>query len=239
MMLSAIRLLLGPFLLLQGARVRRNILRLPEPSGNQTGQTGSGSHLSLLLLGDSSIAGVGAETQQNALSGKLSGVLGSSHSVSWTVHAKTGWTTADALDALTEITPSQTDVVVIALGVNDVTTETGIATWLKTYSELLERVKTDFKPKIVVISDLPEMGTFPALPHPLRWYLGKQAKAHGLALAQHFSEESLVCILPLRFDLDSSAMAEDGFHPGPKVYEEWAGKLASVIQNRMAKTPAG
>ncbi len=239
MMLSILRLILGPVLLWQGARVRRDILRLPEPSGHRSGQAGSGPALSVLLLGDSSIAGVGAETQQEALSGKLSQLVGQTHQVSWIMRGKTGWTTADALESIPDIAAGQTDVIVIALGVNDVTTETGIPTWLKTYSLLIQQLGARFKPRLIVISGLPEMGAFPALPWPLSWYMGMQAKAHETALFQHFEAEPLVRILPLQFDLDASAMAEDGFHPGPQVYEDWAVQIADLIMSELPETPAG
>ena len=48
-MRAAIRLLLGPVLLWQGARVRRDILRLPEPEGPRQGGQGG---LRILILGD-------------------------------------------------------------------------------------------------------------------------------------------------------------------------------------------
>lgn len=49
-------LLLGPLLLYQGFRVRRNILLLPEPPGERTGTAGSGPLLRLLVTGDSAAA---------------------------------------------------------------------------------------------------------------------------------------------------------------------------------------
>ena len=59
-------LLLGPLLLYQGFRVRRNILLLPEPPGERTGTAGDGPPLRLLVTGDSAAAGVGAAHQQSA-----------------------------------------------------------------------------------------------------------------------------------------------------------------------------
>jgi serine protease Do len=48
-------LLLGPLLLYQGRRVRRNIPLLPEPPGERTGVAGTGPPLHLLVTGDSAL----------------------------------------------------------------------------------------------------------------------------------------------------------------------------------------
>ena len=57
---------LGPVLLAQGHYVRRVTPRLPEPEGLRQGVEGSGPPLRLLILGDSSAAGVGVATQAEA-----------------------------------------------------------------------------------------------------------------------------------------------------------------------------
>ena len=233
MLLYLLRFLLGPVLLWQGSRVRRDILRMPEPVGSRAGTTGTGTPLSLLLVGDSSIAGVGATTQDQALSGRLVERLTQTRRVTWQVIGKTGWTTEDALQALSAHTPHPTDIVILSLGVNDVTTETGISTWLKTYSHLIETLRHDWQAKALVLSGLPLMGAFPALPQPLRWYLGLQAAAHQNALFEKFQRDLDTICLPLVFDLDISAMAEDGFHPGPLVYDAWAQKIETVIRERL------
>src|SRR5689334_20066239 len=62
---------LVPLLALQGRRVRRVTPRLPEPPGPRAGLAGDGPPLRLLILGDSSAAGVGAPSQDEALSGRL------------------------------------------------------------------------------------------------------------------------------------------------------------------------
>ena len=80
------------------------------------------------------------------------------------------------------------------------------------------------------------MGAFPALPQPLRWYIGQQADAHQKALFQNFASAPDIAIVPLIFDLEVSAMASDGFHPGPEVYDAWAADLAWVIQERLPQT---
>ncbi|MEM7686076.1 MAG: SGNH/GDSL hydrolase family protein [Pseudomonadota bacterium] len=234
MSIAAIRILLGPVLLWQGKQVRRTILRLPEAEGPRTGQSGSGAPLSVLLLGDSSVAGVGADTQTDALSGRLIDRLSTTHHVTWRVIAKTGWTTRDARYALADIATEAFDVVVLSLGVNDVTTETGLKPWLTLYHDLLNALQQTCQPKLIVVNGLPPMGRFPALSQPLRWYLGQQAIAHEAALFATLSNKPGIATLPLTFDLEVSAMARDGFHPGPAVYDAWAADIAACIQSHIS-----
>ena len=70
MWLKLSTLVLLPVLFVQGTKVRKNTPRLLEASGDREGIVGKGRPLSLLILGDSAAAGVGVETQQDALSGR-------------------------------------------------------------------------------------------------------------------------------------------------------------------------
>ncbi|MEM9062604.1 MAG: SGNH/GDSL hydrolase family protein [Pseudomonadota bacterium] len=237
MSLAAIRILLGPALLWQGARVRRDILRLPEAAGARDGQIGQGPPLSILLLGDSSIAGVGAASQDEALAGRLTERLRTEYTVTWKVVGMTGWTTRDGHDALAALSDSQFDVVVLSLGVNDVTTETGLNNWLQLYRDLLDHIRQNQRPKLIIVNGFPPMGRFPALPQPLRWYLGQQAVAHERELFKLLADDPGIVTLPLVFDLDVSAMAPDGFHPGPPVYDAWAEDVATLILQSLPKAP--
>ena len=54
---------LFPILIPQGLYVSITVPRLPEPTGERVGEVGHGSPLRLLIVGDSSAAGVGVATQ--------------------------------------------------------------------------------------------------------------------------------------------------------------------------------
>ena len=99
------RIALGPLLLAQGAWVRRVTPRLPEAAGPRSVCTGAGPALSLLVTGDSSAAGVGVDTQEEALAGQLAARLAAARRVRWTVLARTGLDTRE-LAALLESLPA-------------------------------------------------------------------------------------------------------------------------------------
>ena len=225
-MRALVRILLGPILLWQGARVRRTILRLPEATGPRQG---GADGLRVLILGDSSAAGVGVETQDAALSGRLAAAL-APISVQWQVLATTGWTTADGLAALDRLGDARFDAAILCLGVNDITTETGLVRWLEIYSQVLGRLAGRHGVARVYLCGLPPMGRFPALPQPLRWFMGLQADAHDRALAHLASRRAWTRHLPVESDLPASAAAVDGFHPGPLVYAELGERFAAAIR---------
>lgn len=228
------RIVLFPVLIVQAIAVRRTAQQLSEPPGPRSGRRGEGRVLRVLIIGDSSAAGVGAGSQETALSGQLSKGLAQQFLVDWRLVAKTGATTRSTIRTLKKQLPRRWDVVVVALGVNDVTRAVPRAIWLRQLGELVDVLEQRFDAKRIYLSGLPPMGQFPLLPHPLRWVLGRQARRLDQGL-QTFAENQARCrYLALEVTEDPARMAEDGFHPGPSIYAEWAAQLASAITSDWA-----
>ena len=222
---------LGPLLLYQGRKVRLNTPRLPEPPGARSGVQGEGRPLSLLILGDSAAAGVGASHQREALAGKLAAGLSTDCLLDWQLIAKTGATTAATLKAFDSLVDGKFDIVVLSLGVNDVTGNVPLSSWLGQQQVLRTRCFDQLGAKLVISSGLPPLGGFPALPQPLRWYLGRRADQFDSALAAALQNEQGSQYLSLRFSNDPALMASDGFHPGPGIYKQWAARVAAAIRS--------
>jgi len=224
-------LLLSPLLLAQGLHTRRRTPKLPEPPGPRQGVAGSGEPLRLLIIGDSAAAGVGAGDQREALSGQLSDRLAERFRVEWLLHAETGATTESTIASIGQLEPKPHDVALTSLGVNDVTSGVGLDKWLGQQRVLRELLKERFGVSLVVHSGLPPMHGFPALPQPLRWYLGSRATRFDRALEAELADHPYARFLSLRFTVDPAHIATDGFHPGPPVYREWARRAAELIIN--------
>lgn len=231
-MKDLISFLLAPILVLQGIYARIVTPKLPEPSGPRWGVSGRGPKLSMLVLGDSSAAGVGAATQAEALSGCLIRILEKRRRVNWEVIAHSGARTRDVIETLKNRSMPAIDVAVVAIGVNDVTSRVSVSRWLAQHHELLEILKNRCCVDSVLISQLPPMGKFPALPRLLRNYLGRRAHEFDHARARWAQEQVGVKIIPVGFDLhDKTLIASDGFHAGPRGYEFWADVVAQQILN--------
>ncbi|HWY24935.1 MAG TPA: SGNH/GDSL hydrolase family protein [Nevskia sp.] len=224
------RLVLAPILLVQAIRVRRAVPRLPEAAGEREGEDGAGPRLRILVLGDSSAAGVGAATQSEALVGRLVAALRPAYSVHWKLIAQTGWTSADAIQHLRNNPAASFDIAVIALGVNDVTAGRSLRIWLRNLAELAGLLRNRYSVRHILMSGLPPMHAFPALPHPLRWYLGASARRLDRVLAAWAGGQGDCSHVALDFGLDPALAASDGFHPGPSAYAIWAEAMASRIR---------
>ena len=234
-----LRLMLAPVLLVQALYVGLRAQRLPEAAGARTGQCQGpdcgpndslGAPLRLLIVGDSSAAGVGAAEQGQALAGQLSLALGAHRSVDWTLFAKTGATTRSTLRRLHTLSPSRYDIAVVALGVNDTTRGASAAAWTRRMTQLFDRLHHTYGAQHIYISQLPPMGRFPLLPQPLRWVLGRHAARLDRSLAQlcHIHPQAQYVVIDM--EMDTTLMASDGFHPGPQVYTIWAQILADQMR---------
>lgn len=220
---------LGPLLLLQGLRVRRGTPRLPEPPGPRSGRAGAGSPLRLLIAGDSAAAGVGAASQDEALAGRLVAELSERRALDWQLEAQTGYTTADAHEHLGALPEDRFDAVVLSLGVNDVTGGMGLRCWLTRQAALADLLQARFEPHAVLFTALPPMHLFPALPQPLRWYLGARARDFNVALADWVHRRPGCHLVVPDYQPDPAHIASDGFHPGPAAYRAWAVRVARDI----------
>ncbi|GAB2993819.1 hypothetical protein GCM10010960_08690 [Arenimonas maotaiensis] len=222
-------LLLSPVLLLQALYVRRYALRLPEPEGPRTGCTGDGTPLSLLILGDSAAAGVGAASQQQALAGQLVTRLAARHRVDWTLWAKSGRASRQVLALLEREDAHPFDVALTSIGVNDITGGVRLSDWLVQQARIRELLRTKFGVRRIVLSEVPPMQHFRALPQPLRWMLGERARRLNQALARSVAGEADVRVLSVTLPPDGDYLAEDGFHPNATAYALWAQQAAALI----------
>lgn len=227
--------LLAPLLLIQGILVRKRTPLLPEPAGTRKGEIGEGKSLRLLIVGDSSGAGVGVEHQKDALLGRLKEHLSGDYKLIYQLIAKTGTTTQSTLDYLTQSSQklAQFDVVVISLGVNDITSGVALGKWLSYQHKLREYLTKQLGAQHIICSGMPPMDSFPALPQPLRWFLGLRAKEFDEHLQHAIAPFAHLHYIFLRVSDDPSLMASDGFHPGKGVYAMWAEAIAEKIKTLM------
>ncbi|CAN7336644.1 SGNH/GDSL hydrolase family protein [Pseudorhodoferax sp. LjRoot39] len=228
----AAKIALGPVLLLQGRSVRSRALRLPEASGPRSGTAGAhhpGSPVRLLFVGDSSAAGVGVDHQDGALAAPTAALLSerTGTPVQWQLVARSGVNTQEALALLlAHGTLQPADLLVTALGVNDVTAQRTPRQFLADYAALLQAVRDRTGAAAAVVNGVPPLHVAPAVPQPLRWYLGGCARRLDASLRQWIDARPDCTHLPLQWAGAARDMARDGFHPGPDQYRQWAARVA-------------
>lgn len=222
-----------PIVAIQGIKVRKNTPRLPEASGDREGVVGSGKPLSLLIIGDSAAAGVGVETQQDALSGAIITELGNEFTLTWKLQAQTGNTTQQVIQTAKQISDQQYDIVITSIGVNDVTKFTSARSWLKQQKQLFIDIQNRFNPKLIIVSGVPPMQHFPALPNPLAWLFGKYAAQMNQVLQQWLMPQDKFKFIQYdikEFQALNLPMASDGFHPSKEIYAIWGQKVAFLVR---------
>jgi lysophospholipase L1-like esterase len=223
--------LMAPVLFCQGKYVRLVTPKLPEAAGSRRGVSGRGVPLRLLFLGDSAAAGVGVETQDDALVGHTVRRLHDRFCVSWKLEAFTGATTRTIIERLKTVEPEPFATVALSLGVNEVTHGRRVTTWLAELDELAHLLRKKFSAQRMIWSGVPSMHEFPALPQPLRWYLGSRASLLDCVLRTWVEAQKDCEFIAVPASGYGSMMAEDGFHPGPKVYELWGAAVARCLDS--------
>ncbi|SFA72706.1 Lysophospholipase L1 [Amycolatopsis marina] len=228
---TAATVLLAPALLIQGRRVRRTTPRLPDAAGPTGGGTGAGSPLDLLVLGESTVAGVGARDHEEALTGQLASALAerSGRAVRWRALGRSG---ADARTVHAELLESacerRADLVVIALGVNDTVGLHGATRYRQDLLRLIGALRARLGAPPVLLAGVPPMSRFPTLPQPLRAVLGIRSRVLDSAAAELAALPGVLHAPMPAALLDPDSFADDGFHPGPAGYRIWAEQLAAL-----------
>ncbi|TVP71971.1 MAG: SGNH/GDSL hydrolase family protein [Rhodobacteraceae bacterium] len=218
---------LAPLHAAQMLGVIARVPRLPEAAGARAGSCGQGQALRLLVLGDSSAAGVGVAHQDQALVGQICVHLGRMHHLDWQLCARSGATTAGALRLLAAAR-APVDVVVLALGVNDVLRQTPLRRFAAGQAALIDQLRAEYGARLILASAVPPLGAFEVFPMPLRAHLGRRADALDAELQRVCAARDGVVHVP--FDLDPAPhwLAADGLHPGAALYAEWGQRMAGL-----------
>ena len=262
--------LLAPIYLYQGRKIKRDTVRLPEPNGERHGQVQLNdaieslkeAHkrtLNLMVVGDSAAAGVGSETQQEALVGNLIPVLTQQSAIqnqfdtlNWSLQATTGHTSFDILRRLYVLTaPSQpVDVMVLSVGVNDTTSKVSVDKWQQQIESIIAIAQRKFGVRELIFLSLPPMAQMPAIPAPLSNFVGAKASILDNTLQQVCAAHDSVTYMATDFPrmiaehsngtpIDIKVMfASDGFHPSSLMYGYWAQQLSELIIQLLNPSPS-
>jgi lysophospholipase L1-like esterase len=197
---------------------------------------GNGDPLQLVVLGDSTVAGVGSRTVAESLPVLLAQRV--AERLGRDVHV-VGYGRAGARtdDVRTEQVPTLldegVDVVVIVAGANDVTHATATGT-LRDQTAALLRAAADRTGAPVVLGGIPRFRAVPALAEPLRTVVDVAAVPRRAAQRQAAAETGsrfvdIAAEASPRFVGVPASMSSDGFHPSGVGYGFWADALAPAV----------
>ena len=242
-MLMAILLL--PVLYVAGRRVLKNMPKLPEPT-DTVGfvDVDAEREFQLLILGESTMAGVGVASHAEGFAGSVAQLLATqtNKNIHWQVHAKSGYTAKQiAKKIVPTITMSSADLIMIGLGANDTFTLNPPWCWQRHIRTLIQQLRQAYPHAPIIFLHMPPIRTFPALPPLLRFFMGNQAALLSNALAQtiahypniYFPEESFSLH---RWQQQANGSYEqlfsDGVHPSELAYGLWAKEIAKYMSSQ-------
>ena len=213
----------APVLVAQARRLRRDTPRLPDAAQPWQGTVDGPDPIRLLVLGDSTAAGAGADTQDDALPGNLARELAqrTGRGVAWRAVGRNGATTRDIVtDYLDDATGAEYDIAFLTVGANDalgLRPRWAFGRDLRTIIARLRAVSP-----LVLMSSLPAFSRFELLPNPLRWnlYLHSQSLEDEARAIVAGTEGAHISPPPPPYT--EGFFATDLFHPSASGYRDWA-----------------
>jgi lysophospholipase L1-like esterase len=221
-----------PLALPLALHTRRTALRLPVAEGEPCGIAAAhfpGQPLRLLLIGESTVAGVGVSHFEQSLASCLAAALAERlrRPVRWRACGENGITASQAHERLLPLALAEpADLALLVFGVNDTTHLTPSERWQQALAGMADALGE--RGCRVVFSGVPPLQHFTALPWLLRQLMGWRASlldAELQGLAQRLG--ALHCRLDLPFE--AHYLAEDGYHPSALGYRQWANGLAERL----------
>ncbi len=223
------------------------------PPGGEPG----GEPVNLVVLGDSTVAGVGSPSLEESLPVLVAERVAERlhrpvHVIGFGVSgARTATVLENQVPMLAELDPDAStasrpgsaapaagpDVVLIVIGGNDVTHVTPPWAMRRQTAALIEGAR-EVSGAPVVIGGIPQFRTVPALLQPLRWAVGRYANVlreaqRGAARAAGAPYVDIAALASPRFIGKPESMSSDGFHPAPLGYSFWADALAPAVANAL------
>ena len=229
---AALSWLLVPVALISGLGVRKTTLRLPPPRGRPKGQVGDGeAEIRLLVLGDSSAAGVGADRIEDTLGPQLAACLNQAtgKTVMWRNAGANSAVAAQVRDfVVPNIEERDFTHVVLAVGTNDAKNFLTRSRFKKGFGGLLYAAHARWPEARVYWSPVISMRDVPALPPVLAFILSLRAQIINATGRQLCRERYAMAIDPLPVE-GPEGFAIDGFHANALGYEHWARHVAGFI----------
>lgn len=215
---------LAPVLLVQGRQLRRNIPRLPDAALPWVGSLEGPDPVKVLVLGDSTAAGVGAETQDDALAGQLARYIleRCGRGASWRAVGRNGATARDLItDYLDEATETPADLVFLTIGANDALALRSRGAFRRDVVTVVETMRQANPHALILVSLMPRFDRFDTLPQPVKWNLALHAASLDDGARLGVAGSPGVFAIPKPIPYTPEFWASDRFHPSAEGYRQW------------------
>jgi lysophospholipase L1-like esterase len=227
---------LTPFLLLQGQITRWKVGILPDAGGERKGKYGDGGEpAKLFVIGESTVAGLGARTHELALAGQFARQLSEriERPVAWNVIGRNGVTARRTIDELLPLMPDERfDYILIGIGGNDVMKLSSPIKWRHDMMELLGRLCEKNPDAVTFITNCPMIVASPIMPQPIKTVLWELSKMHNDNILEFTREMDRVFYYPQPVDVNFEGFFADGIHPSEQGYADWASAMMKYFSEK-------
>ena len=216
-----------PYLVYQANNVRKSSPKLPSQSSLLT--LGQGEK-HVLLLGESTVAGVGASAAAHTLAGNFSRMLGDSYQIE--TIGKKGLRVKDAFSLYQLQKKSRTTTsegVILFLGANDCFLLTSPQEFKQELRSLIQQIQVETDANWIYLAAIPPVHLFPAFSEQMRAFLSKQRAYLQREMENIAANDTKVIYHAIPMDLQPEFFSADGVHPSDLGYQ----KIAELAIEKM------
>lgn len=235
-------------LLVAEAKLARKIIQAtpngdPPAADGLYGEALSGRPLSLVMLGDSTAAGLGVHTAEETPGAMLAAGLAAiaERPVRMTNVARSGARSAELEGQTDRALRARPDLAIIMVGTNDVTGRVPAGTSVRHLSDAVVRLRAAGCQ--VVVGTCPDLGTIKPLMQPLKWIARRASRQLAAAqtiaaVEQGARSVSLGDLLGREFAADPISMfSEDRYHPSARGYAAAAAAVLPSMAHALGLEP--
>lgn len=235
--LAAVLVFFVLFVLVEIIIIACNGQRVPTPDraiseGKHT--IGSGPSLTFVVLGDSTTVAQGGDYAKG-IAISAAEHLAASHTVTYQNFGVSGARAAHVRkQQVTQAVQLRPDVVLVAVGANDVTHVTSLAAIDRDMRAIADALYAA-NPKVkIVITGAAAMGSVPRFPQPVRALMGQRTTAVNTVMRRVAGNKKLV-FAPIAektgpaFAKNPKLFARDKFHPNTEGYQLWVDVINAVL----------
>jgi lysophospholipase L1-like esterase len=230
---------IAPMLFAQGEITRWKVGLLPDAAGEREGIVGLDEDPARLwVMGESTVAGLGARDHTRALAGQFAKNLSEhiARPVHWKVLGKNGVTARRTIDELLPQMPDeQFDYILLGIGGNDVMKLSSPVVWRRDMNDLLTKIRERQPQAVVFISNCPMIILSPVIPEPAKSLLWQLSRMHDENIKEFTEEMDRVIYYPQPVGVKVEGFFADGIHPSEQGYADWAQAMMEYFAARHDK----
>ena len=217
-------LTLTPVFLAQAAWVIRRLPALPDARKPWSGALAGPDPIRLLVVGDSTAAGVGVTEQEDGLPGNIARELKHrfTRGTEWRVVAETAVDTRGLvtrhLDGLTE---AAADLIFVTVGSSDAIKLRPQSAFARDLTALLECLRKSSPDALILVSQLPRFAQLKQFAEPLKSGLARNSALLDATLIAVVSPMHGVRAVATPPIYPPGTLSEDGLHPNARGYRDW------------------